>query len=174
MFLICRNPRLRIGEPVVRFDTEKVIAVVESRMPDNGLPLKAPDETDIRIAEHILEFFEREVDYGRLPANLLPIQSGGIDSCWTGFEGVRRRGGGCPLTSCLYSLEVSIAVGPVLREKGGGEGKEGNGGDSGNNGYLTTMETMLREWLTASRCIVMHAARILIRVVSCWVTTIGP
>jgi acetyl-CoA hydrolase len=68
----------RIGEPVVRFDPEKVIAIVESQLPDNGSELKAPGPTEVRIAEHIIEFLEREVLYGRMPANLLPLQSGGM------------------------------------------------------------------------------------------------
>jgi acetyl-CoA hydrolase len=63
---------------VVRFDPEKVIAVVESQYPDNGNELKDPGPTEVRIAEHIIEFLEREVQYGRMPANLLPLQSGGV------------------------------------------------------------------------------------------------
>ena len=66
----------RIGEPYLRIDPAKVVAVVETHAPDRNSAFSAPDENSLRIAGHILEFFEHEVKKGRLPANLLPIQSG--------------------------------------------------------------------------------------------------
>ena len=75
----------RMGDPVITFDPDKLIAVVESDYPDNGSPLRSPGPDDVRIAEHILEFLEREVNYGRLPKNLLPIQSGGVCVCCYSF-----------------------------------------------------------------------------------------
>jgi succinyl-CoA:acetate CoA-transferase len=50
--------------------------VVETSAADRNSPFKAPDATSRRIAEHILEFFQREIEIGRLPKELLPIQSG--------------------------------------------------------------------------------------------------
>ncbi|MBI2277127.1 MAG: acetyl-CoA hydrolase/transferase family protein [Dechloromonas sp.] len=66
----------RIGEPYLRCDPSKVIAVVETNSPDRNSAFAAPDENSRKIAGHILEFLEHEVKMGRLPANLLPLQSG--------------------------------------------------------------------------------------------------
>src|SRR5690554_258248 len=70
------EPDQRIGEPYLRCPIEKVIAIVETNAPDRNSPFKEPDEASRRIAEHILDFFDSEVAKGRLPANLLPLQSG--------------------------------------------------------------------------------------------------
>jgi len=66
----------RIGEPYLRCDPAKVIAVVETHSPDRNSAFSAPDENSRKIAGHILEFLEHEVKLGRLPAELLPLQSG--------------------------------------------------------------------------------------------------
>eukprot|EP00124_Ichthyophonus_hoferi_P004153 Ihof_evm3s423 gene=Ihof_evmTU3s423 len=66
----------RIGAPWVRVDDSKVIAIVESRLPDNGRDMGAVDENSKKIADHLMDFFENEVKQKRLPPNLLPIQSG--------------------------------------------------------------------------------------------------
>ncbi|HEX2913829.1 MAG TPA: acetyl-CoA hydrolase/transferase family protein [Chloroflexia bacterium] len=70
------HPDDRIGIPYFHCDPEKVIAVVETNSPDRNSPFKAPDEDSRRIAGHLLDFLEHEVKKGRLPANLLPLQSG--------------------------------------------------------------------------------------------------
>ncbi|MGJ4949167.1 acetyl-CoA hydrolase/transferase family protein [Bradyrhizobium sp. HKCCYLS20291] len=69
-------PGDRIGETTYRCDPEKVIAVVETYAPDRNTTFAAPDAISGAIAGHILEFFEHEVKQGRLPRNLLPLQSG--------------------------------------------------------------------------------------------------
>ncbi|CCG07708.1 acetyl-CoA hydrolase/transferase family protein [Pararhodospirillum photometricum] len=66
----------RIGQPYFRCDPDKVVAVVETDVPDRNLPFTAPDDVAKRIAGHLLEFFQHEVKKGRLPENLLPLQSG--------------------------------------------------------------------------------------------------
>ena len=66
----------RIGEPYLRCDPDKIIAVVETHAPDRNSAFSAPDENSRRIAGHILEFLQHEVKKGRLPAELLPLQSG--------------------------------------------------------------------------------------------------
>ena len=66
----------RIGEAYLRCDPNKVIAVVETHSPDRNSAFSAPDENSRKIAGHILEFFEHEVKKGRLPADMLPLQSG--------------------------------------------------------------------------------------------------
>ncbi len=66
----------RIGSLTVPCDSDKIIAIVESNMPDRGRALSPPDEVSEQIAAHILDFFQAEVKAGRLPRNLLPLQSG--------------------------------------------------------------------------------------------------
>jgi succinyl-CoA:acetate CoA-transferase len=66
----------RIGQPYFYCDPEKVIAIVETDSPDRNSAFTAPDATSRAIADNILEFLGHEVKKGRLPANLLPLQSG--------------------------------------------------------------------------------------------------
>ncbi|MBB3910324.1 acetyl-CoA hydrolase/transferase family protein [Sphingomonas desiccabilis] len=70
------RPDDRIGEPYFRCDPGKIVAIVETDAPDRNLPFTPPDATARAIAGHLLEFFGHEVRRGRLPASLLPIQSG--------------------------------------------------------------------------------------------------
>ena len=74
--IMLTHPADRIGEAYLHCPVDKVIAVVETSAADRNSPFKAPDATSKRIAEHILEFFQREIEIGRLPKELLPIQSG--------------------------------------------------------------------------------------------------
>ena len=70
------RPDDRIGEPGFRCDPDKIVAIVETDSPDRNLPFKAPDADARAIAGHLMEFFRHEVSRGRLPASLLPLQSG--------------------------------------------------------------------------------------------------
>ncbi len=70
------KPTDLIGETVFRVDPSKIVAIVETDAPDRNLPFAAPDDSAKAIAGHLIEFFEHEVKLGRLPANLLPLQSG--------------------------------------------------------------------------------------------------
>lgn len=66
----------RIGTTYCPCDPSKIIAIVESKHLDKGRAFAEQDETSEAIANHIMEFFKYEVKCGRLPKNLLPIQSG--------------------------------------------------------------------------------------------------
>lgn len=70
------GPGDRIGEATFRCDPKKVVAVVETNAADRDTTFAAPDATSKAIAGHILEFLGHEVRHGRLPPELLPIQSG--------------------------------------------------------------------------------------------------
>ena len=50
--------------------------MVETDSPDRNSPFAAADETSAAIADHVLEFLRYEVKSGRMPASLLPLQSG--------------------------------------------------------------------------------------------------
>lgn len=66
----------RIGTTYVPCDPNKIIAVVESKLRDKGRAFTDMDDTSEAIAGHVIDFFSAEVKAGRLPKNLLPLQSG--------------------------------------------------------------------------------------------------
>jgi succinyl-CoA:acetate CoA-transferase len=69
-------PGDRIGQPYYRCDPNKIVAIVETDAADRNTPFSPPDENSRRIAGHILDFLTHEVKMGRLPAEMLPLQSG--------------------------------------------------------------------------------------------------
>lgn len=66
----------RIGVPYLRCPPEKIVAVVKTHSPDRNLPFKPVDDDSGRIADNVVEFLVHEVKRGRLPKELLPLQSG--------------------------------------------------------------------------------------------------
>jgi hypothetical protein len=70
------SPEDRIGTPHIPIDPERVVAIVESDYPDQTQPNAPEDDTSRAIASNLIEFLKHEVQHGRLPDNLLPIQSG--------------------------------------------------------------------------------------------------
>jgi succinyl-CoA:acetate CoA-transferase len=66
----------RIGDTFFHCDPQKIIAIVETNKPDRNSAFSAPDENSRLIAAHIIDFFGHEVKMGRLPKELLPLQSG--------------------------------------------------------------------------------------------------
>ncbi len=70
------DPMQRIGDPYLRVDAEKVVAVVETEAPDRNLPFKDADESSKAMADHVVDFLRHEISHDRLPGNLLPLQSG--------------------------------------------------------------------------------------------------
>ncbi len=70
------RPSDRIGDPYLRCDPNKVIAIVETNTSDRNSAFATPDDSSRKIAGHIVEFLQHEVKKGRLPKDLLPLQSG--------------------------------------------------------------------------------------------------
>lgn len=70
------SPEDRIGTPYIPVDPERVVAIVESDYPDQTQPNAPADASSKAIADNLIEFLKHEVNHGRLPQNLLPIQSG--------------------------------------------------------------------------------------------------
>ncbi len=66
----------RVGTTYVPCDPSKIVAIVESQHVDKGRALADADEASVAIAGHLMDFFAAEVKAGRLPKNLLPLQSG--------------------------------------------------------------------------------------------------
>lgn len=70
------RPFDRIGKPYLEVDTDKIIAIVFSDIPDSVSAFREIDETSEKMAQNLIGFLEKEVDSGRLPKELLPLQSG--------------------------------------------------------------------------------------------------
>ncbi|KAJ9666885.1 acetyl-CoA hydrolase [Coniosporium apollinis] len=70
------SPEDRIGTPYIPVDPDRVVAIIESDYPDQTQPNAPEDESSRAIAGNLIEFLQHEVKHGRLPDNLLPIQSG--------------------------------------------------------------------------------------------------
>lgn len=66
----------RIGSTSLAIPPEKIIGIVEADYRDKTGPNTDADDKSVRIANHLIEFFEHEVKHGRMPENLLPLQSG--------------------------------------------------------------------------------------------------
>lgn len=66
----------RVGDPFIKIDPNKVEAIVFTQKPDAPATIAAPDKKTISIAEHLMKFFEDEVEAGRLGKSLLPLQAG--------------------------------------------------------------------------------------------------
>ncbi|MEP9381068.1 acetyl-CoA hydrolase/transferase family protein [Nocardioides sp. KR10-350] len=70
------SPLQRIGDPYLRVDPAKVVAVVETDHPDRNSPLAPIDDHSRAMAEQLVDFLRHEIRRGRMPKNLLPLQSG--------------------------------------------------------------------------------------------------
>lgn len=70
------EPMQRIGEPYLRVDPAKVVAVVETDHPDRNSIFTPPNAISAAIADHVLDFLRAEVAADRMPSSLLPLQSG--------------------------------------------------------------------------------------------------
>ncbi|MBI2571590.1 MAG: acetyl-CoA hydrolase [Candidatus Schekmanbacteria bacterium] len=66
----------RVGTPYVQIDPRKVVAVVESRVPDYGVAFKQTSATDERIAENVIDFLMRCQQWLNWGKRIPPIQSG--------------------------------------------------------------------------------------------------
>lgn len=68
--------RDRIGTAYIPCGPEKICAIVPCDIPDGVRPLSPVDEHSKAMTEHLIRFFRQEILAGRLPPNLLPLQSG--------------------------------------------------------------------------------------------------
>ena len=66
----------RIGSTAIAIDPSKIAAIVFTDQPDSYSTVTPPDAETQGIADHLIAFFKREVDAGRLPKNLGPLQAG--------------------------------------------------------------------------------------------------
>lgn len=83
------NAQDRIGQIGIYVHPEKICAIVINEIPDTTFDMAEPDEETLAIAQHLISFFEEEVQQGRLPENLGPLQSGVgsiANAVFAGFE----------------------------------------------------------------------------------------
>lgn len=66
----------RIGQDFISVNPEKVVGVVFTEMTDSPAQVTESDETTTAIANHLLDFFNQEIESGRLTKSLLPLQAG--------------------------------------------------------------------------------------------------
>ena len=66
----------RIGTPYIPCDPAKIVAIVPCDLPDTTRPLAAIDDDAKAMSSHLIEFLQKEIAAGRMPKNLLPLQSG--------------------------------------------------------------------------------------------------
>ncbi|CCE62442.1 hypothetical protein TPHA_0C02890 [Tetrapisispora phaffii CBS 4417] len=64
------------GVNSIPVDPKRVVAIVETHKTDKVPPNTPSDDMSRAIAGYLVEFFRNEVKHGRLPENLLPLQSG--------------------------------------------------------------------------------------------------
>jgi succinyl-CoA:acetate CoA-transferase len=74
--VLINRPEDRIGGPHFACPPDKVVAVVETDAPDRHTVFSPIDEASSAIAAHLIDFLDSEVRAGRMPAELLPLQSG--------------------------------------------------------------------------------------------------
>lgn len=66
----------RVGSPYIECDESKIVAIVLTDGGDRNSKFAEPDDVSKSIAAQIIDFLDHEVKAGRLPKNLLPLQSG--------------------------------------------------------------------------------------------------
>ena len=79
----------RIGSTAIPIDPAKIVGIVFNETPDSPSTVTPPDVETQAIANHLINFFEKEVADGRLPKNLGPLQAsiGSIaNAVLTGFK----------------------------------------------------------------------------------------
>ncbi|MBD2836831.1 acetyl-CoA hydrolase/transferase family protein [Pseudomonas sp. JM0905a] len=66
----------RIGGTAIPIDPAKIAAIVITDQPDSLSTVLPPDDETQAIADHLIDFFKREVEAGRMSNNLAPLQAG--------------------------------------------------------------------------------------------------
>ncbi|MDR3565281.1 MAG: acetyl-CoA hydrolase/transferase family protein [Negativicutes bacterium] len=66
----------RIGTTYIPAGPDKITYIVPCNIPDAQRPLAAIDDDAKAMSGHLIKFFNNEIKEGRMPKNLLPLQSG--------------------------------------------------------------------------------------------------
>lgn len=74
--ILVTSPNDRIGTTYIPCGVDKIKYIVPCDIKDDVRPFGAIDENSHKMSEHVIEFFKNEIKVGRMPKNLLPLQSG--------------------------------------------------------------------------------------------------
>lgn len=66
----------RVGTPYIECGIDKITYIVPCDIPDAVRPLAAIDDDARAMSQHLVDFLLKEIAAGRMPKNLLPLQSG--------------------------------------------------------------------------------------------------
>lgn len=66
----------RVGTPYIPCAPGKIVAIVPCDIKDDVRPLAEIDDDAKAMSGHLIEFLQNEIKMGRMPKNLLPLQSG--------------------------------------------------------------------------------------------------
>ncbi len=66
----------RIGTEFIKVDPNKIVAIVETDLPDEVAPFDPADPLTDMIGNNVAEFLLNELKIGRIPKEFLPLQSG--------------------------------------------------------------------------------------------------
>ncbi len=66
----------RIGTPYIPCTPDKILYIVGTDIKDTTRSLRPIDENSKKMSQFTLQLFDQEIKAGRLPKNLLPLQSG--------------------------------------------------------------------------------------------------
>lgn len=66
----------RVGKQYVQIDPQKIVAVVDTELPDDGNTLNKTNLICHQIADNVVSFLLKEIVSGRIPGDFLPLQSG--------------------------------------------------------------------------------------------------
>jgi succinyl-CoA:acetate CoA-transferase len=70
------HPGDRIGIPYIPIEINKIAFIVKGTIQDSFVPRGSIDETSKKIGQNLVDFLQKEVDFQKLPKNLLPLQIG--------------------------------------------------------------------------------------------------
>jgi succinyl-CoA:acetate CoA-transferase len=70
------NAASTIGGDTIKLDPDKIVGIVITNITDSPADIAEPDSNTIAIANHLSDFFHREIKKGRLTKSLLPLQAG--------------------------------------------------------------------------------------------------
>ena len=70
------KPSDRIGDPILRVDPKKIVAVVRTNHPNEVGQFTPLDEVTEKIGANVANFLYEEMRAGRIPSSFLPMQSG--------------------------------------------------------------------------------------------------
>lgn len=66
----------KIGHTYIPCDIDKIVAIVFTDIKDKTNKIAPKDDISQRMADNLIDFLKNEVKVGRLPKNLMPLQSG--------------------------------------------------------------------------------------------------